>query len=97
MSLSMTNISSMQFGTIIFNELYQKDKDSKDYISDRLSVYLLTGQILIMTLALSFGFFIDKFKQWKILLAGHVLIFGAILLFVLNTRDEENIYNRVDN
>jgi len=40
---SMTMISSMQFGTIIFNEEYAKDDASKDYISDRLSIYLLSG------------------------------------------------------
>ena len=43
MSLSMTFISSAQFATIIFNESYQKDQASKDYISDRLTIYLLIG------------------------------------------------------
>ena len=67
MATMMTLISSMQYGILIFNQSYQKDDASKDYISNRISLYLITGQVTVLILAPVIGFFVmDNFKQWKI-------------------------------
>lgn len=65
-------------------------------MSDRLSIYLLTGQLTILFASVGIGFVMDKVMVWKALLFCHALLVLATSLFVAYTPNEDDVFSSME-
>ena len=93
MATLMTFISAVQYGTLIFNQAYEDNTASQDYISDKLSVYFLISQLSVLIPAIGFGLIMDYIKVWKLVFLFHCLSLVSLVLFVIYTPTQEQVYN----
>ena len=89
----MVLIAANEYGTLIFNSSYEKDEASKNYISNRLSIWFIIAQGVVICSVIFIGYITDKVKVWKMVLLFHVLLCIAITLFICYAPNETNIYS----
>ena len=70
-----------------------EDQASKDYISNKLSIYFLISNLCVLVPSLGLGYLMDKIQVWKMVFIGHVLLTVSITLFALNAPTKERIYS----
>ena len=92
----MTYISTLQYGPIIFKDSYNTTDESKDYISDRISLYFLISYLIVLFPSLLLGYILDRVKNWKVLVLFQSLLLAFLTLFVVFTPYDDHIYS-VDN
>ena len=88
----MCYLSSLSFTPLVFNHTYKDDKSTKDFVSDRLSLYFLISNIAVIMPALLFGYLSDRIKVWKMVFGFHLFIFGSLVLFAYYIPNKEGIY-----
>ena len=77
-------ICNMQFGNILFNDIYAEDDKSDDYYKNSLSLQLIIVQVIVIPLTVGLGAILDRVKIWPIVLIQQLCGVGALILFIVN-------------
>ena len=92
-TIIMSNLCVLEYGQLIFKQSYKEDKSTKDYVSDRLSLYLLIAHLTAWIPTILFGVLADRFKVWKLLLFAHLASLASLVAFVLSVPSADHIYS----
>ena len=82
----------MQYGPLLFKQLYVDDKESQDHVSNKLSECFLISNLSTLVFALTLGYILDRTKSWPILALFHALTIIDIALFIYFIPSGERVY-----
>ena len=71
--------------------------ESKDYISNKLSLYLLTSHLICIAAGILLGFYLDRIKKiWPMLALAHICLITFLVLFICYTPTQDDIYSKTN-
>ena len=89
-------IAYMQYGPLLFKQLYVDEKESQDHVSNKLSECFLISNLSTLAFALSLGFILDRMKSWPVLALFHAITIIDMALFIYFIPSGERVYTAAD-
>jgi MFS family permease len=83
----MSSIASYTYGPLLIQDTYGEDEQSQ--ADDAISLIIMLSNILIIPLALGFGWLLDRTHRWKILAFNTLLVVACLILMIISSRYKE--------
>ena len=87
----MTFICTLQFGTLLYRQTYATDKESKNFVANRLTIIFIVGSLIVLIPLILFSIYIDRLKVWKVVFTIHALYLTFLIIFVCKVPAEDHI------
>jgi len=79
----MSSIASYTYGPLLIQDTYGEDKQSQ--ADDAISLIIMLSNILIIPLALGFGWLLDRTHRWKILAFNTLVVVASLILMIISS------------
>ena len=89
-------ICYLQYGPLLFKQLYRDDKESQDHVSNKLSECFLISNLSTLAFALTLGYILDRTKSWPLLALFHAITVIDMALFIYLIPTGERVYTAAD-
>ena len=94
-SITIAELCGLQFGVLLYKQVFAEDEASKDYVSDRISLYMLIGHLTGWIPSVIFGVLADRVKVWKLMLIAHIFMVASLAVFVASVPQADHIRRKL--